>query len=288
MKRSWKTGVHLEYPKSFHDLHNDYPLRPERVTVNKVDKLMPNLRNKKKYVVHYENLKLYERLGLKITKIHRGTKFEQSAWLKEYIDLNTKLRTEAKNNFEKDFFKLMNNCVFGKTIENIENRVDIKLVTDKNNARKLAAKPNYDHCTIFDENLVAIHMTKTKIYYNKPVYLGMCILDLSKTLMYDFHYNYIKSKYGNEAKLLYTDTDSLIYEIGTDDFYRDIAGDVEAWFDTSEFDASHPSGIVTGVNKKVIGMMKDEAGGKIIQEFVAEDRVVWRSLRPSLVKRSSE
>ena len=159
----------------------------------------------------------------------------------------------------------MNNSVFGKTIENIENRVDIKLVTDKEKARKLAAKPNYDHCTIFDENLIAIHMTKTKIYYNKPVYLGMCILDLSKTLMYDFHYNYIKSKYGSEAKLLYTDTDSLIYEIGAEDFYRDIAGDVETWFDTSEFDASHPSGIQTGVNKKVIGMMKDEAGGKIIQ-----------------------
>ena len=96
----------------------------------------------------------------------------------------------------------------------------------------------------------------------------MCILDLSKTLMYDFHYNYIKSKYGSDAKLLYTDTDSLIYEIWAEDFYRDIAGDVETRFDTSEFDASHPSGIHTGVNKKVIGMMKDEAGGKIIQEYV--------------------
>jgi len=123
----------------------------------------------------------------------------------------------------------------------IENRVDIKLVTDKEKARKLAAKPNYDHYTIYDENLIAIHMTKTKIYYNQPVYLGMCILDLSKTLMYDFHYNYMKPKYGSEAKLLYTDTDSLIYEIGTEDCYRDIAGDLETWFDTSEFDASHPS-----------------------------------------------
>ena len=96
----------------------------------------------------------------------------------------------------------------------------------------------------------------------------MCILDLSKTVMYNFHYNYIKPKYGSEAKLLYTDTDSLIYEIGAEDFYRDIVGDVETWFDTSEFDTSHPSGIQTGVNKKVIGMMKDEAGRKIIQEFV--------------------
>ena len=120
--------VDLEYPDRLHYLHNGYPLAPERVTVNKVDKLIPNLRNKKKYVVHYENLKLYERVGLKITKIHRGIKFEESAWLK---DLNIKLRTEAKNNFEKDFFKLMNNCVFGKTIENIENPVDIKLVENK-------------------------------------------------------------------------------------------------------------------------------------------------------------
>jgi len=123
--------VDLEYPESLHDPHNDYPLAPERVTVNKVDKLIPNLRDKNKYVVQYENLKLYEHLGLRIIKIHRGIKLQESAWLKEYIDLNTKLRTEAKNNFEKHFFKLMNNCVFGKTIENIENRVDIKLVTDK-------------------------------------------------------------------------------------------------------------------------------------------------------------
>jgi len=129
--------VDLEYPKSLHDPHNDYPLAPETVTVNTVEKLIPNLRNKKKYVVHYENLKLYERLGLKITKIHRGINFEERAWLKEYIDLNTELRTKEKNKFEKDFFKLMNNSDFGKTIENIENRVDIKLVTDKEKARKL-------------------------------------------------------------------------------------------------------------------------------------------------------
>jgi len=111
-------------------------------------------------VVHNENLKLYECLGLKITKILKGIKFEESAWLKKYIDLNTMLRMEAKNNFEKDFFKLMNNSVFGKTMENIENRVDIKLVTSEVKARKLAAKPSYDHCTIFDENLVAIRMKK--------------------------------------------------------------------------------------------------------------------------------
>ena len=189
--------VDLEYPNELHDDHNEYPLAPERIIVGKVEKLIPNLNNKTRYVVHYENLKQYESLGLKITKVHRGIKFEESAWLKTYIDLNTSLRAKAKNDFEKDFFKLMNNSVFGKTMENIRNRVDIQLVTDKVRARKLAAKPNFQHCTIFDEHLIGIHMKKIKLTFNKPVYLGMCILDLSKTLMYDFHYGYIKKKYGS-------------------------------------------------------------------------------------------
>ena len=258
--------VDLEYPKSLHDLHNDYPLAPEKIKVNKVDKLIPNLNNKKKYVIHYENLKQYLNLGLKLTKIHSGIKFKESPWLKKYIDLNTNLRTKAKNEFEKDFFKLMNNSVFGKTMENIRNRVDIKLVTDKIKAGKLAAKPNFKHCNIFSENLVSIHMKK-KLFFNKPVYLGMCILDLSKTLMYDFHYNYIKKKYGNTAKLLFTDTDSLMYEIKTEDFYKDMSGDVKDRFDTIDYPPNHPSGIPSGFNK-VLGMFKDEAGGKVIDEFV--------------------
>ena len=187
---------------------------------------------------------------------------------RQYIDLNTNLRTKATNEFEKDFFKLMNNSVFGKTMENVENRVDVRLVCNENEAIKLAAKPNYDSRTIFDENLIAIHMRKTKLVYNKPIYLGMCILDLSKTLMYDFHYNYIKQKYGDKAKLLFTDTDSLAYEIKTEDFYADIADDVESRFDTSEYPKDHPSGISVGINKKVIGMFKDEACGKQISEFV--------------------
>ena len=174
--------VDLEYPEDLHD-HNDYSLAPERIKIRNVEKLIPNLDNKTNYVVHYENVKLYESLGLKITQINRGIKFDESSWLEEYINLNTKQRIEAKksgNNFEVDFLKLMNNSVFGKTLENISNRVDIRLISADKVAQKLAAKPNYDCCTIFDENLIAVHMKNTKLYFNKPVYLGMSILDLSK------------------------------------------------------------------------------------------------------------
>ena len=221
--------------------------------------------------MRYENLKLYESLGLKITKIHRGIKFQESAWLEEYINLNTRLRIEAKqsgNNFEVDFFKLMNNSLFDKTLENIRNRVDIRLISSDKAAQKLSAKPNYDRCTIFDENLIAVHMKKTKLYCNKPVYLGMSILDLSKSLMYDFHYNYIKTNYGDKAKLLFTDIDFLAYEIRTNDFYKDINPDIEKRFDTSDYPTNHPSGIKTGLNSKILEMFKDEAGGKQIVEFV--------------------
>ena len=260
--------VDLEYPKSLHDLHSDYPSAPEQIEVNKVLKLIPNLGDKKKYILHYENLKQYLSLGLKLTRINRGIKFKESQWLKKYIALNTDLRTVAKNEFEKDFFKLMNNSVLGKTLENIRNRVDIKLVNNREKAEKLSAKPNFNHCNIFSEDLVAIHMKKTKLVFNKPVYLGMCILDLSKTVMYDFRYNYIKRKYEDKAKLLFTDTDSLMYEIETKDFYKDISTDVKHRFDTIDYPPDHPSGIPSGLNKKVLGVFKDEAAGEVIDEFV--------------------
>ena len=261
--------VDLEYPENLHDLHNDYPLCPEKVKCkNGVEKLIPNLRDKTKYVLHYKNLIQCLDMGLKIKHIHKGIKFVESEWMKPYIDKNTNLRAKAKNNFEKDFYKLMNNSVFGKTMENIRNRVDVKLVNTEEKLRKLVAKPNFRSRKIFSENLVSVHMKKTSLTMNKPVYLGMCILDLSKTIMFDFHYNYIKSKYGDKAKLLFSDTDSLMCEIETEDFYKDISGDVKDRFDTSDYPENHPSGIPTGINKKVLGMMKDEAAGKIIKEFV--------------------
>ena len=167
--------VDLEYPEHLHDRHNDYPLAPECVKIEDVEKLIPNVNNTTNYVVHYENFKLYESLDVEITKIHRGIKFEENASLEEYINLNTKLSIDAKqcgNNFEVDFFKLMNNSVFGKTLENIRNRVDIRLISSEKVDQKLAAKPNYDRCTIFDENLIAVHMMKTKLYFNKPASLS--------------------------------------------------------------------------------------------------------------------
>ena len=261
--------VDLEYPKELHDLHNEYPLAPEKLLVGKVEKLVPNLNDKTKYVLHYENLiKLYLRQGLKLTKIHCGITFEEKDFMKKYIDLNTNMRTKGTTDFEKDFYKLMNNSVFGKTMENVRNRVNVKLVTDKKSLNKLVKKSNYKRISEFNENLVAVHMEKTTVKLNKPIYLGMSILDISKTLMYEFHYDYVKPKWGDKARLLFTDTDSLCYEIETDDVYKDIKNDVDKWYDTSNYDKNHPSGLYSGKNKKIIGYMKDECGGKFITEFV--------------------
>ena len=180
-------------------------------------------------------------------------------------DFNTEKRTNAKNAFEKDFFKLMNNSVFGKTMENIRKRVDVRLVTDENKLLKMAAKPTYVSSKIFNKNLVAVHKIKETLTLDRPAYLGMCILDLSKTLMYDFHYNYIKQKYDSKAKLLFTDTDSLTYEIETNDVYQDFWNNKDK-FDNSDY--SQDSQYFDRTNKKVIGKFKDEAAGMPITEFV--------------------
>ena len=147
-----------------------------------------------------------------------------------YQRKNTDLRKTASNAFEKDFFKLMNNSVFGKTIENIRKRQNVKIVDNRKLANKSSSKPNFERATIFDENLVACHMKKTEVYFNKPIYVGQAILDLSKTLMFDFHYNYIRKKYGDKAELLFTDTDSLMYLIQTQDVYKDFSKDVRRKF----------------------------------------------------------
>ena len=143
-----------------------------------------------------------------------------------YILKNTELRKTAANSFEKDFFKLMNNSVFGKTIENIRKRQNVVLIDNRRKASRLSSRPNFDRATIFDSHLIAVQMKRTEAYFNKPIHVGQAILDLSKTLMFDFHYNYIKEKYDDAAELLFTDTDSLMYHIQTNDFYRDISKDI--------------------------------------------------------------
>ena len=273
-KKGYIFEVDLEYPSTLWEDHNDYPLAPEKMIVNGVEKLICHFKPRKNYVVHYRNLRQYLEMGMRITAVHRGISFNQSPWMEPYIRKNTELRKTAANSFEKDFFKLMNNSVFGKTIENIRKRQNIFLIDNRKKAAKLSSRPNFDRATIFDKNLIAVHMKKTEVYFNKPVYVGQAILDLSKTLMFDFHYNYIKKKYKDKAELLFTDTDSLMFQIYTDDFYKDISHDILTKFDTSDYPPNHPSGILTGVNKKVIGMFKDEVAGKQITCFVG--------LRPKL------
>ena len=227
--------VDVEYPKNLHELQRDLPFSSKRMKINKYSKLTCTLYGKENYVVHIGALKqaLNHRLILKT--VHRVIEFRQKAWLKPYIDMNTQLRTEAKNDFKKDFFKLMNNSVFGKTMENIRNHRDIKIVTTNKQRNKLASEPNYHTTKNISKNLLIIKMKKTEVKMNKPIYLGQAILDISKILMYEFWYDYIKPKYGDKARLCYMDTDSLIIYIETEDFYKDAANNVEERFDTSNY-----------------------------------------------------
>ena len=267
--------VDVSYPKELHNSHNDLPFMCERMEINGVEKLVPNLRDKKSYIIHIQALNQVLQHGLRLDRIHRAIEFNQLPWLKSYIDFNTQLRTAATNDFEKDFFKLMNNLVFGKMMENIRKHRNIGLVTTEEKYLRMVTKPNFKSGVLFGENLMGCEMGKIKVVMNKPIYLGQAILDLSKIMMYEFHYDYMVPKYGlDKLKLCYMDTDSLVYEIKTEDFYTDIADDVEEMFDTSGYDNKDARPLPIGKNKKVIGLMKDELGGKIMTEFIA--------LRPKL------
>ena len=171
--------------------------------------------------------------GLKLEKVHSVILFRQEYWLKPYIDINTELRKNVKNDFEKDFFKLMNNSVFAKTMENVRNHGDIKLVTTEKRRSMLASEPNYHSTKYISKDLLIMEMKKEEVKMNKPIYLGQAILDISKTLMYEFWYDHIKPKYGDKSRLCYIDTDSFIMHIKTKYFYKDITGDIDKWFYTS-------------------------------------------------------
>ena len=194
-------------------MHNDYPLAPEKLAVSSdmlskyckkiadkyeikvgdVKKLISNLGNKTNYVVHYTNLQLYLSLGMKLTKIHRVLKFKQSGWMKKYLDFNTEKRKNAANSFEKDFFKLMINSVYGKTMENLRKRINVRLVNNEKDFLKYTSRPTHITHKIFDKNYAAIHEIKPVLKLNKPIYVGSTVLELSKWLMYDFHDNFIKN-----------------------------------------------------------------------------------------------
>ena len=260
--------VDLEYPKELHDKHNDYPLACERFQPigDNCPKLCGTFHDKKDYIVHIKNLQLYLQQGLKLTKIHRGVKFHQSSWLKTWIDLNTNFRIVAKNDFEKDYFKLMNNAVFGKTMENVRDRIEIKTAFDAKYFSKYVSKPNFHSSKILVDNaMVLLKLNKKTVQLNKPIYAGFSIPELSKYHMYNFHYNIMKPKYNEKIELLMTDTDSLVYKIETDDFYKHMY-DMREYFDMSEYSKSNP--FYDDTNKKVIGKFKDETGDNVINRFV--------------------
>ena len=275
--------VDLEYPSELYDFHNDYPLASEKLEVSRnmfskycfnivneyeikiggVNKLVTNLGNKGKYAIHYRNLQLYLSLGMKLTKVHRIVKFKQSDWLKKCSDFNTNKMKNAGNSFEKDFFKLINYSVFVKTMENLRKKISVKLVDNTKDYVRCISKPSFVRQKIFSKKFAAIHEIKAVLTLNKPIYVVFSILDLSKYLMYEFRYKYIKSKF--DAKLLFTVTDSLVYEIKTKDVSEDFYQDKNLFdFSAYPFD----SNFLDPVNKKVIGKIKDEFKGRITSKFV--------------------
>ena len=188
-EKGYLLEVEVAYPRELHDYLNDLPFMCGCMFIGRVEKLVPNLYYKKRYVIHVRALDQALKHGLVLEQIHRAIEFKQSAWMKEYIDFNTKLRTAATNDFEKDFYKLMNNAVFRKTMEKIRKHRNIKLVTNGDAYLKAVMKPNFKSGARFSSNLMRCEMGKVKVVMNKPVYLGQAILDLSKIVIYEVHYD---------------------------------------------------------------------------------------------------
>ena len=277
--------VDLEYPRGVHNEHNEYPLCCEHTLINNEDlspyareiaekhnlgkpttsKLVSNLNNKTKYIIHEVALKRAVDAGLILTKIHRVIEFMQKPWMQSFIDFNISKRKIAKDEFEKKFFKDMNNSVYGRTLMNKRTRQNIKLVTNEKKLTNLVKKPTFLSCKIFTENLVAVHNIKETLYLDQPIYVGFSILDLSKYHMYNFHYGFIKKLYPDDkSQLLFTDTDSLCYRIKTDDLYKDMY-DNKDHFDLSDMQLPQ---FKNNENKKVVGKFKDETCGIPIVEFI--------------------
>jgi hypothetical protein len=224
---------------------------------------------------------------MKLLHVHRVLAFVQKPWLKSYIDLNTRMRQQAKSEFEKDFFKLMNNAVFGKSMENVRKRRNIELVCDSVKLKKLIAKPQLEQFIIVNKDTVLVDRIRKTVTLNKPIYVGFTVLDLSKLLMFDFHYNVVIKRYGSNARLLFSDTDSLCYHVFTDDVYRDML-EYRNMLDTSGYPRDHP--LYSAENMKVIGKMKDECNGQPPLEFVGLRAKMYSLLTydQSMMKRTAK
>lgn len=249
--------VHLRYPHHIHDFHSDFPLAPHHY--NK--KLCGTLLDKTDYVVHIRNLKLYLQLGLELSAVNKIISFEQRAFLKPFIDFNTTKRAHATSEFERDFYKLVNNAIFGRSMMNLRKRRDIRLATE-DQALKLVRKPTFSRLTMFNDNFFACHMARNKIKFTQPLFLGLATLELSKLLMYDFYYNKLKV-IDPSIKLLMTDTDSFLIETTKDPY--DIISENYLFFDTSNYPKNHSCFSLS--NNKVIGVFKDELAGSVLKEF---------------------
>ncbi|KAF4529670.1 hypothetical protein B566_EDAN017511 [Ephemera danica] len=258
--------VDVSYPPELHDMHNDVPLLAEHKTMSSGQrKLVTTLQDKKNYIVHFVCLKQALALGLQLTKVHRVIKFRQSPWLRNYIEFNNLLRRGASDDFEDRLYKDMNNIVYGKCMENVRARMRLELVVNQTKLEKLIAKPSFLDRTVYAENVVGVHLAKEKITFNKPIYVGLTVLDLSKVAMYDFYYNKLQPIYENKVKLLYMDTDSYIIEVETPDVYEDMLKHCD-YYDTSNYDSQHKC--FSLINHKVLGKMKDECKGVPIARFV--------------------
>jgi hypothetical protein len=256
--------VDLEYPDKLHDLHNDYPLAPEHLVINKHKKLTPNLNDKSNYILHIDNLQYYIQKGLILKKIHRVVRFNQSKWLKPYIEMNSKFRSEAKNDFEKDYYKLLNNAFYGKTMENVRDRVNIQFCLNEKAFTKHTSSPLFANQinVINPESLSLVKTHKKTVELNKPIYIGACILESSKLLMFKFHYDTMKVRYP-DCEMMKTDTDSLCYLIKTNDLYEDLKEPIlQKNIEFSNYPKSHP--LYNCDRKKKVGIFQDES---VEQEF---------------------
>lgn len=280
--------IDIDYPEELHTKHSDLPLLPEQVKVAPAQwsgymhrlaahednfpnspsvKLIPHLGSRRHYVLHYEVLKQCLRLGLILRKIHRVLAFDQSRWLEPYIIFNAEQRRQANSQFAKEQWKLMTNSIFGKTCENIGKRVDIKLVNNRNALMKLARKPNFKDVQIYDQHLAGCEMKPLSVYLNKPAAIGLAILEISKTKLYQMHYEFMQPIFKHHLALNYYDTDSLIYTITEHEDFRKLMTKFIDQFDFSNFHTSSP--YYSLHNKAIPGKWKNEIPNDDILEFVA-------------------